>query len=139
MSETPGGIYRRKRKSRVPAGEDLVVGELLRRGFEVQLSDRKEHLLLVQAGGSAPKPVQVKTVHSTPWYVRRASFVGSAVDQVTVYVLLELERGIRSPRFFVVKNSDLAAQFRQPPTSNPIGFIDAQSVEQYEDNWEILR
>jgi len=116
-----------------------VIGELLRRGFEVQLSDRKEHLLLVQAGGSAPKPVQVKTVHSTPWYVRRASFVGSAVDQVTVYVLLELERGTRSPRFFVVKNSDLAAQFRQPPTSNPIGFIDAQSVEQYEDNWEILR
>ena len=116
-----------------------MIGELLRRGFEVQLSDRKEHLLLVQAGGSAPKPVQVKTVHSTPWYVRRASFAGSAVDQVTVYVLLELERGIRSTRFFVVKNSDLAAQFRQPQTSNPIGFIDAKSVEQYEDNWEILR
>jgi hypothetical protein len=115
------------------------MGELLRRGFDVQLSDRKEHLLLVQAGDSAPKPVQVKTVHSTPWYVRRASFAGSAVDQVTVYVLLEVERGIRSTRFFVAKNSDLAAQFRQPPTSNPIGFIDAKSVEQYEDNWEILR
>ena len=139
MSETPGGIYRRKRKSRVPAGEDLVMGELLRRGFEVQLSDYEEHVVLVRAGDSAPKPVQVKTVHSTPWYVRRASFAGSAVDQVTVYVLLELERGIRSTRFFVAKNSDLAAQFRQPPTSNPIGFIDAQSVEQYEDNWEILR
>ncbi len=139
MSETPGGVYRRKRKSRVPAGEDLVMGELLRRGFEVRLSDRKEHLLLVRAGDSAPKPVQVKTVHSTPWYVRRASFAGSAVDQVTVYVLLEVERGIRSTRFFVVKNSDLAPQFRQPPTSSPIGFIDAKSVEQYEDNWEILR
>jgi hypothetical protein len=60
MSETPGGMYRRKRKSRVPAGEDLVVGELLRRGFEAQLSDRKEHVLLVQAGDSAPKPIQVK-------------------------------------------------------------------------------
>ena len=139
MSETPGGIYRRKRKSRVPAGEDLVIGELLRRGFEVQLSDRKEHLLLVQAGDSPPKPVQVKTVHSTPWYVRRASFAGSAVDQVTVYVLLEVERGIRSTRFFVVKNSDLAAQFRQPPTWKVFGFIDAKSVEKYEDNWDILK
>ena len=139
MSETAGGKNRRKRKSRVPAGEDLVMGELLRRGFEAQLSDRKEHVLLVQAGDSAPKPVQVKTVHSTPWYVRRASFAGSAADQVTVYVLLGLERGIRSARFFVARNSDLAAQFRQPPTSNPIGFIDAKSVEKYEDNWDILR
>ena len=138
MSETPGGVYRRKRKSRVPAGEDLVIGELLRRGFEVQLSDRKEHLLLVQAGDSAPKPVQVKTVHSTPWYVRRASFAGSAVDQVTVYVLLEVERGIRSTRFFVVKNSDLAAQFRQPPTWKVFGFIGVESVEKYEDSWDIL-
>ena len=139
MSETPGGVYRRKRKSRVPAGEDRVIGELLRRGFEVQLSDRKEHLLLVQAGDSAPKPVQVKTVHSTPWYVRRASFAGSAADQVTAYVLLELERGIRSPRFFVVKNSDLAAQFRQPPTWKVFGFIGVESVEKYEDNWDILK
>ena len=139
MSETAGGKNRRKRKSRVPAGEDLVMGELLRRGFEARFSDRKEHVLLVQAGDSAAKPVQVKTVHSTRWYVRRASFAGSAVDQVTVYVLLGLERGIWSARFFVARNSDLAAQFRQPPTSNPIGFIDAQSVEKYEDNREILR
>ena len=100
MSETAGGKNRRKRKSRVPAGEDLVMGELSRRGFEAQLSDRKEHVLLVQAGDSAPKPVQVKTAHSTPWYVRRASFDGSLADQVTVYVLLGLERGIRSTRFW---------------------------------------
>jgi len=52
---------------------------------------------------------------------------------------LGLERGIRSTRFFVARNSDLAAQFRQPPTSNPIAFIDAKSVEKYEDNWDILR
>src|SRR5208283_4996594 len=126
-------------KSRAPPGEDLVIGELLKRGFEARLSDRKEHVLLVQAGDSAPKPIQVKTVHSTPWFVRRASFAGSAADQVTVYVLLALERGIRSTRFFVARNSDLAAQFRQPPTSRPIGFIDTKSIEKYEDNWEILR
>jgi hypothetical protein len=113
--------------------------ELLRRGFEAQYSDRKEHVLLVRAGDSAPKPVQVKTVHSTPWFVRRASFDRSLADQVTVYVLLGLERSVKSARFFVAKNSDLAAQFRQPPTSKPIGLIDAKSVEKYENNWEILR
>src|SRR5271157_17103 len=122
---------RRKRKSSVPTGEDLVMGELLRRGFEAQLSDRKEHVLLVQAGDSAPRPIQVKSAHSTPWYVRRASFAGSAVDQVTVYVLLRLERGMRSTRFFVARNSDLAAQLSQPPTSSPIAFIDAKTVEKY--------
>jgi hypothetical protein len=139
MSAIAGGKNRRKQKSRVPAGEDLVIGELLRRGFEAQLSDRREHVLLVQAGDAAPKPVQVRTVHSTPWYVRRARFARSAVDQVTVHVLLDLERGVWSARFFVVRNSDLAAQFRQLPTSNPIGFIDTKSMEKYEDNWEILR
>jgi hypothetical protein len=41
-------------------------------------------------------------------------------------------------RFFVVKNSDLAGQFRQPPTWKAFGFIDVESVEKYEDNWDIL-
>ncbi len=112
---------------------------MLRRGFEAQLSDRKEHVLLVRAGDSAPKPVRVKTAHSTPWYVRRASFDGRLADEVTVYVLLRLERGVKSARFFVVRNGDLAAQFRQPPTYRPIGVIDAKSVEKYENNWEIFR
>ena len=139
MSDIAEGKNRRKRKSRVRTGEDLVMGELLRRGFQVQLWDRNKHVLLFQARDCAPKSVQVKTVHSPPWYVRRASFVRSPADQVTVYVLLGVERGICSARFFVAMNSDLAAQFRHPPTSNPIGFIDAQSVEKYEDNWDISR
>jgi hypothetical protein len=83
--------------------------ELLRRGFDAQLSDRKEHLLFVQTGDSPPKTVQVKAVHTTPWYVRRASFVRSRSDLVTVYVLLGLERGTESARFFVTRNRDLAA------------------------------
>jgi hypothetical protein len=139
MGETAGERFRRKRKSRVPAGEDLVMGELLRRGFEAQFSDRKEHLLLVRAGDSVQKPVQVKTAHSSPWYVRRARFEGSLADQVTVYVLLGLERNVKSARFFVARNRDLAAWFRRSPTSNPIGLIDAKSVEKYENNWDILR
>ena len=85
--------------ARTPTGERLAMDELSRRGFEAQLSDRKEHVLLVRAGDSAPKPVQVKTVHSTPWYVRRARFDGRRADQVTVYVLLRLERGVKSARY----------------------------------------
>ena len=55
-----------------------------------------------------------------------------------VYVLLGLERGVKSARFFVARNRDLAARFRRSPTSNPIGLIDAKSVEKYENNWESL-
>ena len=58
-------------------------------------------------------------------------------DQVTVYVLLGAEARTTA-RFFVVKNSDLAAQFRQPPTWKVFGFIDVESVEKYEENWDIL-
>ena len=139
MSETADGRNGRRPKPRIPSGERLVMEELLRHGFEAQLSDRRQHVLLVRAGNSAPKLVQVKTVHSTPWYVRRASFDGRLADQVTVYVLLGLARGVKSARFFVARNRDLTAQFRQPPASRPIGFIDAKSVEKYENNWEILR
>ena len=41
-----GGSRRRAFQS----GEHLVMDELSRRGFEAQLSDRKEHVLLVRAG-----------------------------------------------------------------------------------------
>jgi hypothetical protein len=139
MSETADERKGRKPKARARVGERLAMDELSRRGFEAQLSDRKEHVLLVRAGDSAQQPVQVKTVHSAPWFVRRASFDGRLADQVTVYVLLGHERGVKSARFFVARNSDLTTQFRQPPTSNPIGFIDAKSVEKFENNWEILR
>jgi hypothetical protein len=65
---------------------------------------------------------------------------------MTVYVLLGAET-VRPARFFVVKNSDLANEVRQllanevrqPPAWKAFGFIDAKSVEKYEDNWEILK
>lgn len=139
MSETADGRNGRRLRARAPSGERLVMDELSKRGFEAQLSGRKEHVLLVWADGSAPKPVQVKTVHSAPWYVRRTTFDGSLADQVTVYVLLGLSRGVKAARFFVARNRDLAARFRRSPTSNPIGFIDARSIEKYENNWDILR
>jgi hypothetical protein len=139
MSETADERDGRKPKARTTAAERLAIDELSRRGFEAQLADRKEHVLLVRAGHSAPKFVRVKTVHLTPWYVRRASFEGRLADEVTVYVLLGLERGVKSARFFVARNRDLAARFRRSQTSNPIGLIDAKSIEKYENNWEILR
>ena len=115
------------------------MAELLRRGFDAELAGAsyEKHDVLVRVRGFPPKPICVKTVHSAPWYVRRDLFARRS-DQVTVYVLLGAET-TRPARFFVVKNSDLAAQFRQPPTWKAFGFIDAEFVEKYEDNWEILR
>jgi hypothetical protein len=137
MGESEGGKNRRKRKSRGPVGEHLVMGELLRRGFDAQLSNHEEHVVLVRAGDSPPKAVQLRTVYSTPWYVRCASFSKRA-DQVAVYVLLRAER-MGPARFFVAKNGDLVSQVRQPPTWRAFGLIDAMSIEQYEDDWDILR
>jgi hypothetical protein len=112
--------------------------ELLRRGFDAELAGAsyEKHDMIVRVCGSRLKPIRIKTVHSAPWYVRRDLFAKRA-DQVTVYVLLGAETGTPA-RFFVVKNSDLAAQFRQPPTWKAFGFIDVESVEKYEDNWNIL-
>jgi hypothetical protein len=47
--------------------------------------------MLVRAGDSPPMPIRVKTAHVTPWYVRRANFVGRLANQVTVFVLIGLE------------------------------------------------
>jgi hypothetical protein len=101
------------------------------------VSSRKRGLLV--GIGASPKLIRVRTVHSTPWYVRRASFVGSLADQVTVYVLLGVDGSAKSARFFVVKNSDLATQFRQPSDWKAFGLIDAKTVEKYENNWDILK
>jgi len=133
---------RRKRKYRVTAesiGRHVVMAELLQRGFEAELAGAgyEKRDMLVWVRDSSPKHIQIKTVRSPPWYVRRASFA-KRTDQVTVYVLLGAEAATPA-RFYVVKNSDLVAQFRQPPTWKVFGFIDATSVEKYEDNWDILR
>jgi hypothetical protein len=107
-------MNRRKQKYHVTAestGKNLVMAELLRRGFDAELAGAsyEKHDMLVWVRDSPPKSIQIKTVHSTPGYVRRASFTERA-DQVTVYVLLGAET-TRPTRFFVVKNSDLAPHF----------------------------
>ena len=142
MSETADERKRRRRKPHAPAedtGKHLVMTELLRRGFEAEFAGAsyEKHDMLVRVRGSRPKPIRIKTVHSPPWYVRWDLFAKRA-DQVTVYVLLGAE-AVTPARFFVVKNSDLAAHVRQPPTWKAFGFIDVESVEKYEDNWDILK
>ena len=134
---------RKRRRRKYPAtaestGKHLVMTELLRRGFDAELAGAsyEKHDMLVWVGGFLPKPIRIKTVHSAPWYVRCDLFARRA-DQVTVYVLLATETETPA-RFFVVKNSDLAGQFRQPPNWKAFGFIDVESVEKYENNWDVL-
>jgi hypothetical protein len=139
MRETADEKERRRRKYPATAestGKHLVMTELLRRGFEAELAGAsyEKHDMLVRAPGSQSKPVRIKTA---PWYVRWDLFAKRA-DQVTVYVLLGAQTETPA-RFFVVKNSDLAAQFRQPPTWKAFGFMDVEAVEKYEDNWDILK
>ena len=75
----------------------------------------------------------------TPWYVRISHFTGRAADEVTVYVLLGVEGDPNEARFFVVRNKDVGTMVRQPPNWLRFGLIDALSVDQYEDNWDILK
>jgi hypothetical protein len=72
MAELP----RKKRKSGIPtgnAGEYLVMGELLRRGYDAQLADRNTQgydLLVGRPGHDRLQKVQVKTVRLQPWFIR---------------------------------------------------------------------
>ena len=98
----------------------------------------KDYDILIDLNGSPPKPVHVRTVHVGPWYVRSSQFAGAAANQVTVYVLLGIDRKPNCARFFVTRNSDMATRFRQPQNWGEFGFIDVEAVEQYEDNWYLL-
>ena len=65
MNEIVTPIERKKRKSGIPtgnAGEYLVMGELLRRGFDAQLADRntKGYDLLAGSHGSDLKEIRLK-------------------------------------------------------------------------------
>jgi hypothetical protein len=121
-------------------GARVVMDELLRRGFNARLADgaTKKYDVLI-GPGSPPKPVHVRAVHVGPWYVRNSHFVGAGANQVTVFVLLGLEKEPNCARFFVTRNSDLEASLRQPPHWQEFGLIDIEAVKEYEDNWEILK
>ena len=76
MSETADEKKRRRRRypdTAESTGKHLVMAELVRRGFEAELAGAsyEKHDMFVRVRGSRPKPIQIKTVHSPPWYVRR--------------------------------------------------------------------
>lgn len=136
---------RTKRKSGIPtgnAGEYLVMGELLRRGFDAQLADRNTKgydVLVGRPDEPTMRKVQVKTVRTQPWYINMRDFSDEQLDRVTVYVLLGSEDSKKTARFFVAKNRALAAHVHCPPGWKEHGFMPMKAVEQYENRWEDLR
>src|ERR1700739_2302558 len=77
---------KKSRRSGIPtgnAGEYLVMGELLRRGFDAQLADRNTKgydILAAPHDQAQVRRIQVKTVRTQPWFVRRPSFEGLMRD-----------------------------------------------------------
>jgi hypothetical protein len=143
-SVSESDIPRPKRKSGIPtgnAGEYLVMGELLRRGFDAQLADRntKGYDLLAGPHNADLKRVQVKSVRTQPWFVSRSSFAGAQQDQITVYVLLGNEKGDKPVRFFIAKNHELAEHVHYPDGWAKQGFMSFKAVQGFENRWDSLR
>ncbi|HSE74486.1 MAG TPA: hypothetical protein VLB05_08235 [Dongiaceae bacterium] len=144
MNDLADTARKRKRRSGIPtgnAGEYLVMGELLRRGFDAQLADRntKGYDLVAGSHGADLKRVQVKTVRVQPWYISRASFAGELLNQITVYVLLGHEKADKPPRFFIARNRDVAEQAQYPAGWSENGFMKLKAVEKHENQWDVLR
>jgi hypothetical protein len=133
----------KKRKSGIPtgnAGEYLVMGELLRRGYDAQLADRNTKgydLLVGSSGKSSLRKVQVKSVRTPPWYVRVSSFTDTP-QQVTVYVLLGSLEATKPVRYFVVRNRRLKDYVHCPAGWSENAFMSLAAVEQHENKWEAL-
>ena len=68
--------------------------ELLRRRLDARLADgyTNKYDALIEPDGSPPKPVHVRTVHASQWYVRSSPCVGDSAKRVTAHVLLGLEK-----------------------------------------------
>ena len=131
---------RKKSGMALDPGEYLLMGELLRRGFEVQLADKgaKDHRLLAGAAGSSLMRVQVRTVRMQPWPLTRAS-LEAPPDQITVYVLLGPADNARPARFFIIRNRDIADQVQFPDGWSDIGSMMLSSLEPFENQWDKFR
>ncbi len=138
---------RKKRKSGIPtgnAGEYLVMGELLRRGFHAQLADRNTQgydLLVGREGDQHLRTVQVKTVRIQPWFIRVSDFIDRP-NQPTIYVLLGPEKSAVPARFFIAINRTLAGKFHHPADwkkkNNNSGFMKLEVLKTFEDKWDEL-
>jgi hypothetical protein len=147
MREAKKVTQQAKRKSGIPtgnAGEYLVMGELLRRGYDAQLADRNTKgydLLAGRPGDKVLQKVQVKTVRLQPWYVRTASFTAELADQITIYVLLGKEDAIKPDRYFITRNRDLAGEVHAPnwaKEDKETALMSLKAVEPYENRWSLL-
>jgi hypothetical protein len=121
-------------------GEYLLVGELLRRGYEAQLADKsvKDYRLLAGAAGSPMMRVQVRTVRMHPWTMTRAG-LEAPPDQITVYVLLGPPDDARPARFFITRNRDIADQIQFANGWSDIGSVALTSLEPFENQWDKFR
>jgi hypothetical protein len=138
---------RKKRKSGIPtgnAGEYLVMGELLRRGYDAQLADRNTQgydLLVGRGADQYLRKVQVKTVRQQPWFIRVSDFA-ERPNQPTVYVLIGPENISTPARFFIAINSELADRFHHPKewkaSEKDSGFMKLEALKPYEGNWAAL-
>jgi hypothetical protein len=132
-----------KRKSGIPtghAGEYLVMGELLRRGYDAQLADRNTKGYDIAAGHESDSnlhKIQVKTVRIQPWYVRKSQFEGDALELVTVYVLLGTEDCKKPVQFFITKNSDMK-QYAGYPKGWDTGFVRLKDLLPFQDKWKTI-
>src|SRR5438552_150487 len=125
-SSAPAAL-RKKRKSGIPtgnAGEYLVMGELLRRGFDALLAARNTKGYDLVAGSADPdsrlEKIQVKTVRSPPWYVKASQLERPGI---TIYVLLGSLKATEPVRFFVTRNENLAPRIHHPPGWEENGFM----------------
>jgi hypothetical protein len=142
MSEPLNVAPKKKRKSGIPsgnAGEYLVMGELLRRGFDAQLADRntKGYDLLASWKEGPFRRVQVKTVRQQPWYINPTSFQPERINDVTIYVLLGAETNQSSARFFIARNKEVAQHAYYPPGWTN-GFVNLKTIVDFENRWKLL-
>jgi hypothetical protein len=134
----------KKRRSGIPsgnAGEYFVMGELLRRGYDVQLADRNTKgydILVGRPDDSALRKVQVKTVRTGAWFVELKNFTGDLLDQVTIYVRLGKEGRAESVRYFVTPNREVAQCVDQRRWQKKLAFMNLKAVEPWEGRWEVL-
>jgi hypothetical protein len=133
----------KKRRSGIPtgnAGEYLVMGELLTRGFDAQLADRNTKgydLLAGSTGTNQLEKIQVKTVRSAPWYVRKSQLQRPGI---TIYVLLgsPKPKATEQVRYFITRNEEVAHLIHHPPSWEENGLMNLISVEPYDGRWETI-
>lgn len=126
-------------------GEYLVLGELLKRGFEAYLAhgETQKGWDLVIVTSETTKHVQVKTID----WPKQLAVNGSFAEGFDYLVVVLLDKKCERSRFFVFAHADLDALI-SPPNQKRAGGKRTLTMSQrsmdsriktHEDQWEILR